>query len=209
MFLSLNCNMTTINNKTGMIMNNSFCTAYDASNKINQAMSLAIWAHHGLLRKDGSPFLLHPIAVSRELIDAGIVDPDIQAAALLHDMLEERHDIREECLRRMRHTLGELVAEWVVMLTDDMRLSSADRKAAQIFRYRDAPVAVRMIKLADRCANLASPPPTWDSDKIKSYSEHSFQLLQTLRGTHTLMERRLIETLTQDPWRINSPCFRF
>lgn len=175
---------------------------FEVSNTINQAMAISVWAHHGHLRKDGSPFLMHPIAVCRELIDAGICDPDIQAAALLHDTLEERSDIREECIERMRSAVGERITEWVLILSDDMQLSSEERKAMQLIKFRNAPAPVRMIKLADRNANLISPPPLWYPEKIRTYATHSLHLLNALANTHPTLEKRLIGRLRLAPWNL-------
>ncbi len=175
------------------------------SSKINDAMALAVWAHSGQSRKDGTPFLLHPLAVCNVLIEAGIVDTEVLVTALVHDALEERPDLHGEFLRRIRQSLGIQVAEWVIWLTDDMRMSSIERKAAQLVKYTDAPLPVKLIKLSDRCANLVAPPPTWDHKKISQYAEHSHDLLAVLYGTHPSLESRLKAQLSAVPWSIAQP----
>ena len=56
--------------------------------KIQKAYTLAFYAHEGQLRRDGSKYITHPVAVSNILLDLKM-DPDSICAALMHDVLED------------------------------------------------------------------------------------------------------------------------
>ena len=67
-------------------------------NILEQAIRFAVDAHAGQKRKDGSPFILHPLE------DAAIVgtmtdDLEIIAAAVLHDTVEDTDTTEEDILR--------------------------------------------------------------------------------------------------------------
>ena len=56
------------------------------------ALSLARQLHDGQHRKDGTPYIAHPLKVCSTLISYGIDDDVTLAAALLHDVLEDCGD---------------------------------------------------------------------------------------------------------------------
>ncbi len=56
--------------------------------KIQGAFELANWAHRGVLRRSGEPYILHPLEVALLLADMRI-DADGIVAALLHDVVED------------------------------------------------------------------------------------------------------------------------
>lgn len=58
----------------------------------NIALPLARRLHAGQYRKDGIPYIQHPLKVCSTLISYGVYDDDTLAAALLHDILEDCHD---------------------------------------------------------------------------------------------------------------------
>ena len=60
--------------------------------KILEAISVAAVLHKGQKRKGPrkDPYIVHPLAVARHLVILGLVtDPDVIAAAILHDVLED------------------------------------------------------------------------------------------------------------------------
>ena len=69
------------------------CEAIKASGKaynmemITKAYDLANKAHNGVCRRSGEPYICHPLAVARLVLDLGM-DSESIAAALLHDVVE-------------------------------------------------------------------------------------------------------------------------
>lgn len=166
------------------------------------ALAIATQAHHLQQRKDGSPFLLHPIAVWQSLLHVELADADIHALALLHDVLEERPQAADYFEQRIATELGPSMALAVRWLSDKPGRSTAQRKRDQLRKFRHAPWAVRVVKLADRLSNLQSgPAPGWDHVKTASYAEHSLCLLDVLRGTHAELEFYIRHTLQQPMWQ--------
>ena len=75
--------------------------------RLREAFRFAERAHHGQIRKgtDGSPYILHPIAVAMVLASAGAAD-DLLVAGLLHDVVEDTSGAGRD--RRRRRCEGEL-----------------------------------------------------------------------------------------------------
>ncbi|HET9919579.1 MAG TPA: bifunctional (p)ppGpp synthetase/guanosine-3',5'-bis(diphosphate) 3'-pyrophosphohydrolase [Ktedonobacteraceae bacterium] len=67
--------------------------------KIERAFALANWAHRGVVRRSGEPYILHPLEVALLLADMRI-DAEGIAAALMHDVVEDTDytldDVREQ-----------------------------------------------------------------------------------------------------------------
>ena len=55
---------------------------------IQKAYDLANNAHKGVCRRSGEPYICHPLAVARLVLDLGM-DTESIAAALLHDVVED------------------------------------------------------------------------------------------------------------------------
>ena len=55
---------------------------------IEKAYSMADKAHQGVCRRSGEPYICHPLAVARLVLDLGM-DTESIAAALLHDVVED------------------------------------------------------------------------------------------------------------------------
>ena len=55
---------------------------------IQKAYELANNAHNGVCRRSGEPYICHPLAVARLVLDLGM-DSESIAAALLHDVVED------------------------------------------------------------------------------------------------------------------------
>ena len=57
--------------------------------KIRRAYEIAKYYHRDTKRKSGELYLYHPLAVLEKLFNDGFVDPDVLAAAMLHDTVED------------------------------------------------------------------------------------------------------------------------
>lgn len=170
--------------------------------RFRQALRLASLAHHDQYRLDGSPALWHPIEVFYQLQRHNVTDVDLLCAGLLHDALEDNPERQTELLNLIQYELGQPIAGWVAMLTDDPNLpNSAARKAEQLAMLGYAPTEVRTIKLADRLANLLSgPAPTWSQAKCAAYAHHSWQVLEAARSTHDGLQQSIRVALLGSIW---------
>src|SRR3954462_6492414 len=98
--------------------------------RIFRALKFASEKHVHHRRKGGRdiPYINHPIAVATLLATTGgVTDPDLLAAAFLHDTVEDTDTTHEELVEHFGLGIAGLVAE----VTDDPTLSSAQRKLTQ------------------------------------------------------------------------------
>ena len=114
---------------------------------VDLAREIATRAHAGQFRRDGvTPYILHPQAVAGRV--AG--DPTAEAAAWLHDVLEDTAVTAEELLSA---GIPATVVEVAQMLTHDETRSYEDYLAG----IAAHPVA-KKVKIADMLTNLSDTP---------------------------------------------------
>ena len=108
--------------------------------------------HKDQFRRDGkTPYVEHPRAVMAILRrELGVDDPEVLAAALLHDTIEDTRTDYDDLQERF----GRRVAELVAVLTKDKRLPEPRRERAYFTRIARAPRAARLCKVADTVHNL-------------------------------------------------------
>ena len=107
-----------------------------------RAADFAAHRHRGQLRKDeaGSPYINHPLRVARLLSSVGGVrDPEVLAAALLHDTVEDTATSADE----IAEAFGARVRDLVLEVSDDKGLAAAERKRQQTITRRGCPRAPR------------------------------------------------------------------
>lgn len=158
---------------------------------IVDALGFAAHKHRDQRRKDreASPYINHPIALMRVLsLEAGVTDPRVLAAALLHDTVEDTETSPEELELRFGPEIRALVME----VTDDKSLPKAERKRQQVLHAGVASEGARLVKLADKICNLrdvvSSPPSGWDLERRRAYFDWGADVIDQLRGTHAVLE---------------------
>ena len=122
---------------------------------IDQAVEYANAKHKYQKRKDGSPYIIHPLAVAQIVTEMGL-DSDAVLGALLHDCIEDTDASHEEIARLFGDTVAELV-EGVTKLT---RANFSTSEQAQMenlrkmFMAMSKDIRVVLIKIADRLHNM-------------------------------------------------------
>lgn len=161
------------------------------SGAVIAAAAFAAHKHSRQRRKDAtaSPYINHPLALAHVLANEGGVDDVVTlCAALLHDTVEDTETTRDELVQ----VFGEEVAAVVMEVTDDKSLPKAERKRLQAEHAAHISPRAKLVKLADKIANLrdilASPPADWTSERKKAYFEWSATVVQGLRGVHPGLE---------------------
>lgn len=124
-------------------------------NLIKRAFFLAKEAHAGIRRRSGEPYLLHPIAVAKIVIDEIGLGVKSVVAALLHDVVEDTDYTVED----MERIFGPKIASMVDGLTKMSGVFNADTsEQAEYFRKvlltLSDDVRVILIKIADRLHNM-------------------------------------------------------
>ena len=159
---------------------------------IIKAADFAAFKHRNQRRKDvdASPYINHPIALAALLTnEAGITDPVVICAALLHDTIEDTETTSAE----LQEQFGKTIAAVVMEVTDDQNLPKAERKRLQIVKAGSASRRARLVKLADKICNLrdiaSNPPAQWNLRRRRKYFDWAGQVIDNLRGTHRRLER--------------------
>ncbi len=124
-------------------------------NFIKRAFFLAKEAHKGVRRRSGEPYMLHPIAVAKIVIDEIGLGVKSVVAALLHDVVEDT----EYTVEDMERIFGPKIASMVDGLTKMSGVFNADTsEQAEYFRKvlltLSDDVRVILIKIADRLHNM-------------------------------------------------------
>ena len=122
---------------------------------IDKAVEYAREKHKDQIRKDGSPYIIHPLSVAEIVAEMGL-DMDAVLGALLHDCIEDTDASFDEIARLFGRTTAELV-EGVTKLT---RANFSSTEEAQMenlrkmFMAMSKDIRVVLIKIADRLHNM-------------------------------------------------------
>ena len=154
---------------------------------VQKAFDFANEAHKNVRRRSGEPYILHPIAVAKIVVnDIGLGYKSI-AAALLHDVVEDTDYTVDD----IRHIFGDKIASLVEGLTKIKNvLDNQDKKTKddayseslqaenfkRILLTLNDDVRVVLIKLADRLHNCRTIEfmPEYKRDKILSETMYIF-----------------------------------
>jgi guanosine-3',5'-bis(diphosphate) 3'-pyrophosphohydrolase len=172
---------------------------------VRQAYRFADEAHLGQLRKNGDPYITHPIAVAAQCTEWKL-DAQALMAALMHDAIEDCGVTKLELVERF----GAPVAELVDGLTklEKLEFDTREQNQAESFRKMLLAMAkdvrVILIKLADRTHNMRTmgdmPRNKWERisrETLEIYAPiaHRLGLNFTYRELQDLAFRFL------HPWR--------
>ena len=122
---------------------------------IDKAYNMANDAHKGVCRRSGEPYICHPLAVARLVLDLGM-DTESIAAALLHDVVEDTPTTIEQ----IKSSFGEEVALLVDGVTKLTKIQFSNIEELQAENLRkmllamSRDVRVMIIKLCDRLHNM-------------------------------------------------------
>jgi GTP diphosphokinase / guanosine-3',5'-bis(diphosphate) 3'-diphosphatase len=165
-----------------------------------RALSFAAAKHRDQRRKGNhqAPYINHPIEVATLIATVGGVDDvAVLQAAILHDTIEDTDTTAEEIEREF----GQDVRVLVVEMTDDMSLPSDERKLTQVRRAGGLSSRAKLIKLADKIANVGDisrhPPEDWTRERRARYFEWTASVIDQVRGTNAALEARYDEVLRQ------------
>ena len=167
---------------------------------ILKAAHFAAEKHRDQRRKDknASPYIIHPISVALAITQiGGVDDPEILAAALLHDTLEDTETGPEE----LEAEFGKKVCEYVLDVTDDKTLPKDERKRRQIEHAKKISKGAALIKLGDKISNVTdvinSPPEDWDINRRKEYLDWAEKVIENCPKVNDRMENKFQEIIKQ------------
>ena len=122
---------------------------------IDQAIDYAREKHKDQKRKDGSPYIIHPLAVAEIVAEMGL-DIESILASILHDCIEDTDASHDDIAKLFGHTVAELV-EGVTKLTK-ANFSTTEQAQMEnlrkMFMAMSKDIRVVLIKIADRLHNM-------------------------------------------------------
>ena len=122
-----------------------------------KSYKLAEFAHEGVYRESGEPYITHPLNVALNLLKMEVYDRDTICAALLHDTVEDNEDIS---LEDIANIINPEVAELVDGVTKMRRMNFSTKKdqnnanTRKIITGLTKDLRIILIKLADRLHNM-------------------------------------------------------
>lgn len=123
--------------------------------KLRDAFAFAAECHAGQLRKDGTPYITHPLATAAIAAELRL-DDETLIAALLHDCIEDTDATYDDIAKKF----GKSVANIVDGVTKLKHFDWSDKEAEQkenlqkLFRAMAIDLRVVLVKIADRLHNM-------------------------------------------------------
>jgi guanosine-3',5'-bis(diphosphate) 3'-pyrophosphohydrolase len=154
---------------------------------------------HSAQRRKGDqriPYINHPIEVARIIAEeGGVVIPAVLIAALLHDTVEDTETTIDEIAAQFGQEVASIVAE----VTDDKNLPKHERKRLQVANASKKSVGAKVVKLADKTANLrdilTNPPADWTVERQLQYARWAQAVGAGLRGVNEPLEKAMDEAI--------------
>ena len=143
---------------------------------IEKAYNMANDAHKGVCRRSGEPYICHPLAVARLVLDLGM-DSESIAAALLHDVVEDT----PTTLTDLTAAFGEEVAALVDGVTKLTKIQFSNIEELQAENLRkmllamSRDVRVMIIKLCDRLHNMRTGD-AWPEQKRRDKARETMEV---------------------------------
>ena len=123
---------------------------------ITRAFNFAKDAHKGARRRSGEPYIMHPIAVARIVVEELGLGSTSICAALLHDVVEDSDYTRED----IEQAFGPKIADIVEGVTKISGGIFGDKASLQAESFRklllsmSTDIRVILVKMADRLHNM-------------------------------------------------------
>jgi guanosine-3',5'-bis(diphosphate) 3'-pyrophosphohydrolase len=122
--------------------------------QVGQAVAFAASQHGDQRRPTGAPYTEHLLEALEVLArGAGVTDPGVLCAAVLHDVVEDTACTVAQVAARFGPRVAELVG-WVTIPPPAAGQDKAAAKEAYLRGLRRAPRDAILVKLADRASNV-------------------------------------------------------
>ena len=147
-----------------------------------RALAFAKKKHSGQFRKIGHgderiPYIYHPLLLTCHALALGMEDDDLLSACLLHDVCEDCAVKPEEL------PVSEATKEAVRLLTKPENFEKTDKDETAYYDGIAGNRIATMVKLLDRCNNIASMATSFSDEKMSEY------IIETQKYIHPLMEK--------------------
>ena len=162
--------------------------------KILEAFKFAKEIHENQTRKDGTPYINHPIRVAENVINYVKTDylETLIIAAYLHDTIEDSEYNKEKTYNDIINIFGFKVARIVMELTSDKSLVKELGKTKYLqIKLKTISSDALSIKLCDRLDNVKDLI-TADESFRRKYINETIEILEYLIYNRRLTKEQLI-----------------
>jgi len=122
-------------------------------------------------------------------------DPVLFAAAILHDVVEDTVETKEEkqkLIDQIKKIFGEQVLALVLEVTDDKSIEKMERKRLQVENASQLSERAKKLKIADKISNIQditdNPPTWWSSQRVLDYFDWAERVVAGLKGVNKSLE---------------------
>ena len=139
---------------------------------VQKAIDYANEKHKFQKRKDGSPYIIHPLAVASIVAEMGL-DMDAILGSLLHDCIEDTDASHDDIEKLFGTTVAELV-EGVTKLTKANFTTTEEAQMENLrkmFMAMSKDIRVVLIKIADRLHNMRTMQYQTPAKQVKKCRE--------------------------------------
>ena len=161
---------------------------------VTEAVIFASQKHDGMLRKGTDlPYIVHPVevmAIASALTD----DPEILAAAVLHDVIEDCAVTEEELSMRFGARVTRLVLSETQLSAGDPFATWDMRKKEAIARIARGGRSVKLIALADKLSNMRAIHRDYDRDSDTMF----LRFHQHDKSRHAWYYRSMVSLLKEE-----------
>ncbi|MDR2605308.1 MAG: HD domain-containing protein [Desulfovibrio sp.] len=138
------------------------------------------------------PYMAHISAVVITLIPALVENmhyDEVKAlcCAVLHDTIADTDATKEQ----IEELFGTAIAEGVSALSKDKLLQGEAATLDSLERIKLQSKEVWLVKLADRIANLQTPPNHWSKEKCHTYAREGERILEALGSASPMLAQKL------------------
>ncbi|MCR5709402.1 MAG: RelA/SpoT family protein [Bacteroidales bacterium] len=172
------------------------CADEEQYQLVLKAFEFANEAHKGVRRRSGEPYIMHPIAVAKIVVDEIGLGCKSICAALLHDVVEDTEFTVEDISRLFGDKIASLVDGLTKIKTalDNNNKTAGKQVSLQAENFRrilvtlNDDVRIVLIKMADRLHNVRTIQfmPEYKRDKILSETMYLFIPLAHRLGLYSI-----------------------
>lgn len=144
---------------------------------IRRAFEIAVDGHKDMRRKSGEPYILHPIAVARIVVEEIGLGVTSACCALMHDVVEDTEYTLEDIEQEFGNTYSKII-DGLTKISNVVDTKASASMQAENFRkilltLADDPRVI-LIKLADRLHNMRTLTSMSREKQLKIASETTY-----------------------------------
>lgn len=144
---------------------------------LRRAFEISVDAHRDMRRKSGEPYILHPLAVARIVVEEVGLGVTSAISALLHDVVEDTEITLEDITREFGSNYAKII-DGLTKISNVVDLKADTTIQAENFRkilltLADDPRVI-LIKIADRLHNMRTLESMSREKQLKISSETTY-----------------------------------